>query len=231
MKAPALALPATQDPAQQAAAVAHLQAVDLVQARIIAAVGPPAIRHDPNYFAGLVGAIMGHQISVAAASAIRARFAARFTAQRPLSPEALLALAEADLRAIGLSRAKMTYVADLATKVASGEVDLATIDQLPDEAVIEQLTQVKGIGRWTAEMFLIFSLGRPDVLPVDDLGVRAAARRQYELPALPSAATLRALAEPWRPYRTFGSWYLWRSRGGDPRVGLPPPAAPARAAS
>jgi DNA-3-methyladenine glycosylase II len=233
MKAPARALPATQDPTQQAAAVAHLQAVDPVLARIIAAVGPPNIRYDPNYFAGLVGAIMGHQISVAAASAIRARLAARFTAERPLSPEGLLALAEDDLRAIGLSRAKMVYVADLATKVASRVVDLATIGQLPDEAVIEQLTRVKGIGRWSAEMFLIFSLGRPDVLPVDDLAIRSAARRQYDLPVLPRAVELHALAEPWRPYRTFGSWYLWRSRGGDPRVGLPasPNAADTQARS
>jgi 3-methyladenine DNA glycosylase/8-oxoguanine DNA glycosylase len=201
--------------------MAHLRAVDPVMARIIAAVGPPTIRHDPNYFTGLVGAILGHQISVAAASAIRARLAARFSPERPLTPERLLALSEADLRAIGLSRAKMVYVADLATKVTSGAVDLAHVDDLPDEAVIAQLTQVRGIGRWSAEMFLIFNLGRPDVLPVDDLAVRSAAVRQYALPDMPRAAELRTLAEPWRPYRTFGSWYLWRSRGGDPRVGLP----------
>jgi DNA-3-methyladenine glycosylase II len=176
------------------------------------------VRHEPNYFAALVSAILGQQISVAAASAIRARLAARVGAERPLSPEALLALSYEDLRAVGLSHAKAVYVADLAGQVASGAVDLARIDALPDEAAIAELTRVKGIGRWTAEMFLMFSLGRPDVLPVDDLGFRAAAQRQYGLAERPTAVALRALAEPWRPYRTFGTWYLWRSNSLDPRI-------------
>ncbi len=212
-------LPPTQDPAYHAAAMAHLRAADPVMARLVDAVGPTALRYEPDYFVALVSAILGQQISVRAASAIRARLTARCGPEGRYSPEALLALTDDDLRASGLSRAKAAYVADLAAKVASGVVDLATIDELPDEAVIERLTQIKGIGRWTAEMFLMFSLGRPDVLPVDDLGFRAAVRRHYGHAALPRAAALRALAEPWRPYRTFATWYLWRSGSIDPRIG------------
>ncbi|HEY7066868.1 MAG TPA: DNA-3-methyladenine glycosylase [Chloroflexota bacterium] len=212
-------LPATLDPAVQAAALAHLRAADAVLARLITAVGPTAVRHEPDYFAALVSAMLGQQISVAAASAIRGRLAARVGPDQPLTPAALLALSHDDLRAIGFSRAKELYLTDLAAKVASGGVDLADVDQLPDEAVIAMLTQIKGIGRWTAEMFLIFSLGRPDVLPVDDQGFRSRVRRHYGLAALPKAAELRALAEPWRPYRTFGTWYLWRSGAVEPLSG------------
>lgn len=213
--------PATRDPAVLAAAVAHLRAADPVLARLVAAVGPPAVRHEPDSFVALVGAIVGQQLSVRAASAIRARLAAALAAGGALTPAALLAAGMETLRRLGLSRAKALYVTDLAGRVATGALDLATIDRLPDEAVIARLTQVKGVGRWTAEMFLIFSLGRPDVLPVDDLGLRAAVRRQYDLPALPPAAALRALAESWRPYRTFGTWYLWRSLSLDPTIGAP----------
>ncbi|SRR5712692_697693 len=214
--------PTTRDPAHQAAAVAHLRAADPALARLIAAVGPPAIRHEPDYFGALVSAILSQQISVSAASAIRTRLAARFAPEQPIAPAGILALSEDDLRAIGLSRAKLVYVRDLAAKVASGAVDLTTIDQLPDEAVIERLTQIKGIGRWTAEMFLIFSLGRLDVLPVDDLGFRDGVRRVYALPELPKAADVRARAEPWRPYRSFATWYFWRSRNVDPAVVMAP---------
>lgn len=214
-------LPPTRDPAHQAAAMAHLQAVDPVLAHIGSALGLPEPRYEPDYFAALVSAIVGQQISVSAAGAIRTRLAVHFPAERPISPQGVLALSADDLRAVGLSRPKVAYVVDLAARVARGEVDLATIDQRSDEEVIAELTRIKGIGRWTAEMFLMFSLGRPDVLPVDDLGFRSAVRRHYGLPALPKAAELRALAEPWRPYRTFGTWYLWRSRGVEPAVGVP----------
>jgi DNA-3-methyladenine glycosylase II len=212
--------PATRDPAVMAAATRHLRRADPVLARLIAAIGPPAIRHEPNYFAALVGAILGQQISVSAANAIRGRLAARFGPESPLSAEGLLGIPYDELRTIGLSHAKAVYVADLAAQVASGNVDLATIEQLPDEAAIAHLVRVKGIGRWTAEMFLIFSLGRPDVLPVDDLGFRAGVRRHYGLDALPTAAALRTLAEPWQPYRTFATWYLWRSNSVDPSVAV-----------
>jgi DNA-3-methyladenine glycosylase II len=219
---PVRAQPATRDPSTLAAATTHLRGADPVLARIVTAVGTPALRHEPDYFVALVWSIMGQQISVTAATAIRTRLAGYFDPERPLSPSGLLALSGDELRAAGLSRAKAISVVDLATKVVSGAVDLATLDQLPDEAVIERLIQVKGIGRWTAEMFLIFSLGRPDVLPVDDLGFRSAVRRHYGHTALPTAAELRALAEPWRPYRSFATWYLWRSGGVEPMAVIEP---------
>jgi DNA-3-methyladenine glycosylase II len=216
-----LRLPPTRDPAQQAAAVAHLCAADPVLARLIARVGPPAIRHEPDHFAALVGTIVGQQISVRAAASVRARLAACLH-PAPLTPTGVLALGEPGLRACGLSQAKARYVLDLAARVRSGQLDLAALHELDDEGVIRQLTAVKGIGRWSAEMLLIFGLGRPDVLPVDDLGFRAAVRREYGLQALPQAAALRALAEPWRPWRTFATWYLWRSAAQDPTVAIPP---------
>ena len=116
-----------------------------------------------------------------------------------------------ELRSVGLSPQKASYVADLATKVNDGTVDLRQIGRLSDERVVETLTQVKGIGRWTAQMFLIFSLGRPDVFPHDDLGVRTAIRDRYGLDDLPDKATSHAIAAPWRPYASVASWYCWRS--------------------
>jgi DNA-3-methyladenine glycosylase II len=116
-----------------------------------------------------------------------------------------------ELRSVGLSPQKAAYVADLSARVNDGTVGLRRIGRLPDEQVVEQLTQVKGIGRWTAQMFLIFSLGRPDVFPHDDLGVRTAIRDRYGLPELPDKATSHAIATPWRPYASVASWYCWRS--------------------
>lgn len=120
-------------------------------------------------------------------------------------------LTEPQLRSVGLSRQKASYLLDLAQKTLNGTVRLDRMGRLRDEAVIEMLTQVKGIGRWTAEMFLIFSLGRLDVLPVDDLGVRAAIKDLYALDDLPDKQTCIEIAAPWRPYATIGSWYCWRS--------------------
>jgi DNA-3-methyladenine glycosylase II len=128
-----------------------------------------------------------------------------------LTPENLASLSESDLRSVGLSRQKVSYILDLARKTLDGTVELKKIGRLPDEDVIEMLTQVKGIGRWTAEMFLIFSLGRLDVLPVDDLGVRSAIKNMYGLKELPNKQTCIELAAPWRPYATIASWYCWRS--------------------
>jgi DNA-3-methyladenine glycosylase II len=116
-----------------------------------------------------------------------------------------------ELRSVGLSARKASYVADLAAKVNNGTVRLRQIGRLSDEAVVESLTQVKGIGRWTAQMFLIFSLGRPDVFPHDDLGVRTAIRDQYGLDELPDKTTSHSIAAPWRPYASVASWYCWRS--------------------
>ena len=133
--------------------------------------------------------------------------------ERWFAPEQLLAVSEEQLRAAGLSRQKTAYVRDLAGKFASGQLSEDEFAHLENEEVIRRVTSVKGIGRWTAEMFLIFSLGRPDVLPVDDLGVRRGIQITYGLADLPKPDEMRRIADPWRPYRSVGTWYMWRSLG------------------
>lgn len=199
-----------------AMAHAHLLAADPVLAALMTAVGPYTLRLEPQGFAALIDAIVSQQISVKAADTILQRVT---VAAGELTPAALLALPPEALRAAGLSGQKVRYVHDLATKVEAGVVDLEQLPLLDDEAIIQQLIQVKGIGRWTAEMYLIFSLGRPDVLPVDDLGIRQGIQRAYNLPTQPTVATMRAIATPWQPYRSMASWYLWRS------LQLPRPAS------
>ncbi len=135
------------------------------------------------------------------------------------APEQILAADPQRLRDAGLSWPKVSYVRDLAERVADGELDLEQIAQLSDDEVVERLTEVKGIGRWTAEMFLIFHLGRPDVLPVGDLGIRRAAQLTYGLDELPDPEQLERIAEPWRPHRTLACLYLWRSLHNEPGVG------------
>ncbi|HWE40116.1 MAG TPA: DNA-3-methyladenine glycosylase [Isosphaeraceae bacterium] len=171
---------------------------------------PCAIRPKPapERFGTLVRAIIGQQISTKAAASIAARLRER--AGATLTPAAIFDVGAEGLRGVGLSRVKVAYVLDLADAVATGRVPLARIGALDDEAIVERLTSVKGIGRWTADMFLIFALGRPDVLPVGDLGVRVALRNHFDLPDLPNPYLCRTLAEPWRPYRTLAMWYLWR---------------------
>ena len=202
---------------QLAAAEAHLSAVDPVLSGLIARHGPCALAPASDLFGALVDSIISQQISVKAADAILRRFIAALPG-RVCAPEPILSLSVEDMRALGLSRAKAAYVRDLAGRVAGGALDLAGLDRESDEDIIQALTQVKGIGRWTAEMFLIFALGRLDVLPVDDLGFRRAVERNYGLPALPPPATLQTLGEPWRPYRSIATWYLWRSLNNTPPV-------------
>ena len=161
-------------------------------------------------FGGLVRSIVSQQLSVKAADTIHGRVLAALDAGRA-TPAAILAIEEDRLRACGLSRAKVASVRDLATKVGDGSLALDTLDALDDEAVIEAMTRVKGIGRWSAEMFLIFRLGRPDILPVADVGVQRAMRRLYGLRKHPSPQRMTELARPWRPYRSVACWYLWRS--------------------
>jgi DNA-3-methyladenine glycosylase II len=191
------------------AGLKHLRK-DRAMRELIEAVGPFTLRPQRNRFAILVQSIISQQISGAAARTIRGRLN---TLLEPggLKPDTLASLAESDLRSVGLSRQKTSYLLDLAQKTLDGDVQLDKIGRLSDEGVIEMLTQVKGIGRWTAEMFLIFSLGRLDVLPVDDLGVRTAIKNLYGLKELPDKQTCTELALPWRPYATIGSWYCWRS--------------------
>jgi DNA-3-methyladenine glycosylase II len=176
---------------------------------VIGRVGPCTLAPGGDRFAALVRAVVAQMISTAAARTIFARLEA---AVGCLTPEALLAAGQERLRGMGLSGAKARGLADLAAHVTDGRLPLERLDEMADEEVIARLVPVRGIGRWTAEMFLIFSLGRLDVLPVDDFGLRAGVRDEYRLPELPSAKELRTLAEPWRPYRSIGTWYFWKSR-------------------
>ena len=174
-------------------------------------------RPDDAYGA-LVRSIVGQQLSTKAARSIYGRLAALFGDRAP-TPEQLLAADDETLRAAGLSRQKTSYLRDLARRDLDGSLQLERLHELPDEEVAARLVAVKGLGRWTADMFLIFHLRRPDVLPVGDLGVRRAAERAYGLPDLPDAGKLRALAEPWRPHRSLACLYLWESLDNPPIEG------------
>ncbi|MCY2989361.1 MAG: DNA-3-methyladenine glycosylase, partial [Planctomycetota bacterium] len=188
----------------------HLRAADPVMKAIIDGVGPYTLRFERDRFAMLVRSIVSQQISTSAARAIRKRLQ-EFAGPAGLTATNLAGFTIDELRSVGLSPQKAAYVVDLADKVNDGTVDLRRIGRLSDEQVVEQLTKVKGIGRWTAQMFLIFSLGRPDVFPHDDLGVRTAIRDRYGLAELPDKATSHAIATSWRPYASVASWYCWRS--------------------
>jgi DNA-3-methyladenine glycosylase II len=165
-------------------------------------------------FPALVRTITAQQISTKAAATIHGRLIALMPSG--VSPEALLALTDAQMREAGLSRQKASYLRDLAAKVSSGELPIETLHELEDEAVIEAIVKVKGLGRWSAEMFLMFRLRRPDVLPVDDLGIVNAIQRLYGLRKKPKPDRIRKIAEAWRPYRTVACWYLWRSLENTP---------------
>ena len=193
-------------------AVAHLRAADPVLARATDAVGPWRLTLQPDLFLALVDAIVSQQLSIKAAATILGRIRALAAPDPFPTPAHLLAAPDEALRAAGCSRAKVVYLKDLSARVVDGRLDLEELRRLPDEEVIQALVAVKGIGRWTAEMLLIFALGRPDVWPVDDLGIVIAVQGLYGLAARPTRAELLALGERWRPYRTVASWYLWQSR-------------------
>ena len=169
-----------------------------------------------DYYGALVRAIIGQQLSSKVARVMVGRLWDRFGG-RPPTPVEVLAEDPEELRsAVGLSRAKVAFLRSLAEHVTTGELDLERLSEEPDERVTAELVAVKGIGEWTADMFLIFQLDRPDVLPVGDLGIRAAFRRLYDLPELPSAAEMERIAEPWRPYRSTAARFLWRSLDNEP---------------
>jgi DNA-3-methyladenine glycosylase II len=168
-----------------------------------------------DHFAALTRAIVGQQLSTKAASTIYARLIALMPGGTPTAA-ALAALSDEQLRAVGISRQKAAYLRDLAERVHSGSLNLDALDAMSDEEVITALSQVKGIGRWSAEMFLIFRLHRPDVLPLGDLGIVNAVQRVYRLRKRPTAERIRRLGEAWRPYRSVASWYLWRSLDNEP---------------
>ncbi len=188
----------------------HLRGADPVMMEMIDAVGPYTLRFERDRFTMLVRSIISQQISTSAARSIRRRLQ-ESAGSEGLTATNLATFTVDELRSVGLSSQKASYVADLASKVNDGTVDLRQIGRLSDERVVDTLTQVRGIGQWTAQMFLIFSLGRPDVFPHDDLGVRTAIRDRYELDALPDKATSHEIAAPWRPFASVASWYCWRS--------------------
>lgn len=198
-----------------------LAASDKVMAGLIARIGPMSIekrrrgRPKGDAYGALLRAVVGQQLSVKAAATIFDRVLALFGGRMPTAPELLYADV-AELRGAGLSGRKVEYLKDLAVHVVSGELEIDRLSELSDERIVAELTAVRGLGTWTAHMFLIFHLEREDVLPVGDLGVRNAVRDVYELAAPPSPAELESLAEPWRPHRTLASLYLWESLSNSP---------------
>jgi DNA-3-methyladenine glycosylase II len=180
-------------------------------AEAIERVGPCRLVPNPNIYEALVDAIISQQISVKAADAIMARLR-NAVPEQSIRPETLIQLDFEALRGAGLSNSKARYVRDLTEHIVDGRIVLEHLRELDDEAVIETLVAVKGIGRWTAEMILIFSLARPDVLPVDDLGFVEGVRLAYGLEARPTRKEMLARGEGWRPYRTFATWYMWGMR-------------------
>ncbi len=194
-----------------ATATAYLSEVDPIMQATIARVGPCTLQPDPDIFNALVDAIISQQISVRAADAIMARVRTALP-EGKVTPEALLPFDFDRLRTLGLSTPKARYIRNLVEQVGSGQLRLEVLSKFDDEEIIRQLTAVKGIGRWTAEMCLIFTFGRPDVLPVDDLGFLEGVRIAYQLPVRPSKQELREQGELWRPYRTFATWYMWGLR-------------------
>jgi DNA-3-methyladenine glycosylase II len=199
--------------------VAHLRRADPVMRGLIEEHGKPrpARRTDrDDHYGALVRSIVGQQLSTKAARSIYARLTDRFGG-RPPTPEEVLADDPQELRAAaGLSNAKVRYLRSLAEHVQSGDLELERMDSLADEDVIAALIEVKGLGQWSADMFLMFHLERPDVLPVGDLGIRRAVQQAYGLDELPGPTDLERIAEPWRPYRTLACRYLWASLDNEP---------------
>lgn len=200
----------------------HLRRADRVLGAAISEIGPCGLdevqRADP--LRALAESIIHQQLSIRAAATIHRRFLDLFPRRRP-SARRILDLPDDELRGVGLSAQKVRYLRDLADSVRRRRLPLRRLQDMDDDEVVEALTEVKGIGRWTAHMYLIFRLGRLDVLPVDDLGIVDAARLLYGLDERPGADELARIAEPWRPYRSVASWYLWRSRragGLDPEA-------------
>jgi DNA-3-methyladenine glycosylase II len=200
-------------PPDWAQAQEHLRRADPALGPIIARVGPCLLTPRRDHFVALCQSIFTQQISTAVATVLFARFREQFPARRP-TPQRVLQLLEGDdeaiIRACGLSRQKRLYLIDLARHFEQQTINRRGFGRMDDERIIEQLTRVKGVGRWTAEMFLIFVLNRPDVLPVDDLGLRKGMQKLRRLRRLPDAAECRWIAEAWRPWRSVGTWYLWR---------------------
>ena len=192
------------------AAISHLKKADPKLRQVIETVGPYRQQFGEPTFEYLARAIVYQQLNGTAAATIYGRF--QTACGRPgVVPQRVLRVGEERLRAAGLSKQKLSYLLDLAERTKRRELVFEGLSELPDEAVIEALTQVKGIGEWTAHMFLLFALRRPDILPVGDYGIRAAMKKLYGLPELPKPDEMRRIGAPWRPWSSVASWYLWRS--------------------
>lgn len=207
--------PERLDAAALRRATRHLRKADPVLAGLVAEVGPCRLEthRGGSSFAYLARAILSQQISVAAARSIAGRMKERFGA--PLRPESLLAASDEELRSLGLSRQKAAYLRDLARKTRDG-LPFGRLSGRSDDAVIETLTAVKGVGVWTSQMYLMFRLGRPDVLPVGDLGIQNAMKRAWRMRSLPKPDRMIRVARSWQPWRTVACWYLWQSLDATP---------------
>jgi DNA-3-methyladenine glycosylase II len=191
-------------------ALAHLSKVDPVLARLIERVPYELRRSADEPYAALLRTILFQQLAGAAAMAIQRRFFALYGGDKPPSPPQLLETSDETLRSAGISRQKAGYMRDLALHVVNGTLDFGTLPSLPDDEVVQRITAVKGLGEWSAHMFLMFHMARPDVLPVGDLGVRNGMRLAYRLPEVPTPKQAVDIGAPWAPFRSVGSWYMWR---------------------
>ena len=191
-------------------AINHLKKADPVMAAIIDRAGPYKMQYREPVFQTLVRSIVYQQLSGKAALTIFNRLAAAAKVD-PITPEAILKLRPQKMRALGLSKQKIVYIRELARLTRDGDIRFERLPDMDDAAIIETLTRVKGVGVWTVQMFLMFALQRPNVLPVGDLGVRAAMKKAYGLSELPKPQEMERIAAAWHPYRSIASWYLWRS--------------------
>jgi len=194
-------------------ALAALKQSDAILANVIDQVGPCTLEQEQqtgDLLSGLCKSILYQQLSGKAAATIHRRFLALYP-DKPPTAQTILGTPDDMMRGAGVSRSKIIYLKDLAQKVLNGLPALTELEAMDDETIIQTLTQVKGVGRWTVQMLLIFRLHRWDVLPVDDLGIRAGIRRVYSLAELPDKKTVERMGQPWKPYRTIAAWYLWRS--------------------
>src|SRR5438309_8417588 len=190
-------------------AVLHLSQSDPVMRAIIERVGPCRMEYGDPEFHSLAKSIIYHQLNGKAAVTIFKRFAA--LAGEPLTPEGILELTDEQMRSVGLSKQKSSYLKDMAQRTAHGELDFTRLPEMTDDEVIKHLTQVKGVGVWTAHMFLMFTLRRPNVLPTGDFGVQMAIKKHYKKRKLPKPELMEKIAKCWEPYRSVACWYLWKS--------------------
>ena len=190
-------------------AIHHLKRADSVLAALIDRIGPCRMEYGPPEFHSLAESIVYQQLNGKAAARIFERLAAR--AGAPLTPSGILRLSEGEMRSVGLSKQKSSYLRDMAERTLEGQLNFSRLGDLSDEEVIAHLTQVKGVGVWTAQMFLMFTLRRPNVLPTGDFGVKTAIKKHYRKRRLPTPRQMEKIAKSWEPYRSTACWYLWKS--------------------